>query len=151
MDFLSLFPLFYYLRVGKGKKMGGLKRNVTNGWKPSKCGNIPFSIRIGSLERFAGKWECVFSTVYSETLFQLCKPPWFWVAVLLETFGFFWMRRETDILTVCGYLKMFSQKSRLVSSLCLGPTLSGNFHPACLESHLASVTYPFCHKYYIIL
>lgn len=94
MVFLSLFPLFTTSGWGRGRKWGGLKRNVPNGWKPSICGNIPFSIRIGSLERFAGKWECAFSTVDSETLFQLCKPPWFWVAVLLETFVFLEAKRN---------------------------------------------------------
>lgn len=81
------FPLVYYLGMGKGRKIGGWKRNVSNIWKPSKCESIPFSIRTRSLERFAGKWECALSAVYNEVLFQLCKPPGFWVTVLLEMFG----------------------------------------------------------------
>jgi len=64
---------------------------------------------------------------------------------------FFWMRRQTDSLTICGYLKMFSQYFRPVSSLCGGPTPVWE-HPSCLPGVTFSFSVlPCCHKYDIVV
>lgn len=137
--FSLCFPLVYYLRVGKKRKIMGLNWSVPNGWKPWKCGNSPFSVWIGSLGRFLGKWECAFSTVHNETLSQLCKPPCFWITALLRHFS---DEKRNWYPNCLWLLKCFHINLGLIHSCVLAQHLSWTFRAAWLESNLASVSYP---------